>query len=590
MERRLTTIVAADLVGYSRLVSNNEEAVITRFRDLRRDLIVPTISSAQGRVIKTMGDGFLVEFPSPRAALHTAVFLQHAMYEREGAIPSETRLMFRIGINYGEVIVDGDDVLGDVVNIAARLESIAPPGGVCISEAVYTEVADASDTRLVPLGPQYVKNIPAPVNAWNALIKGVDASPTKPARRSERPSIAVLAFENNSDDDEQRFLADGIAEDVIVQLSRFRSLFVIARNSAFSYRNTHKDVREIARELGVRYVVEGSVRRGGDRLRVSAHLVEAKTGGHIWSGRWDRTVSDLFDLQDELTHAIVSELAPELGANERSLARRKPTENLTAWELCQKGLAEFYNYSEESYPAAARLFKAAIDADPEFALPYALLGRWHSVMVTTGRSVDIPNDVQQGLINASKAIELDDRLEDGHVALGSLLTLMRQETQAKDSLGRAYALNDNNPVMYHARTMFYLYQVEPDTHAMEKSAQTALALNPKDPLAWAFHFMIGTARWMRNLENLRPDVKEAIDAACASVQVDYFPLMIGAVLYVRLNDLDQAKYLLERAMGRRPALTLKMWHTAFPFPSWPRMIKSIEPELEKLVEIGLPRE
>ncbi len=263
MERRLTTIVAADLVGYSRLVSNNEEAVITRFRDLRRDLIVPTISSAQGRVIKTMGDGFLVEFPSPRAALHTAVFLQHAMYEREGAIPSETRLMFRIGINYGEVIVDGDDVLGDVVNIAARLESIAPPGGVCISEAVYTEVADASDTRLVPLGPQYVKNIPAPVNAWNALIKGVDASPTKPARRSERPSIAVLAFENNSDDDEQRFLADGIAEDVIVQLSRFRSLFVIARNSAFSYRNTHKDVREIARELGVRYVVEGSVRRGG---------------------------------------------------------------------------------------------------------------------------------------------------------------------------------------------------------------------------------------------------------------------------------------------------------------------------------------
>ena len=588
MEKRLTTIVAADLVGYSRLVANDEEEVISRFRDLRKEVIYPAISSAQARVIKTMGDGFLVEFPSPRAALNTAIFLQNAVSEREAKGSPETRLVFRIGINHGEVIIDDDDVLGDVVNIAARLESLAPPGGVCVSEAVFTEVAGESDMPLVPLGPQYVKNIPMPVNVWTVPMKGVDISPRRQTSRAERPSIAILAFENNSDDDDQKFLADGISEDVITQLSRFRSLFVIARNSSFSYKGTHKGTREIAHELGVRYLVEGSVRRARNRLRVSAHLIEAKTGEHIWSNRWDRTMSDLFDLQDELTHAIVTELAPELGANERALARHKPTEILTAWEVCQKGLAEFYKYSEESYPAAAKLFQKAIDADPEFALPYALLGRWYSVMVTTGRSKDIPNDVQQGFLNATRAIELDDRLEDGHVALGSLLTLMRQETAAIDALDKAYALNDNNPVMYHARTMLYLYQMEPDTHAMENSAQTALSLNPKDPLAWAFHFMIGTARWIRDLETLRPDVKEAIDAACASVQVDYFPLMIGAVLHVRLGELGQAKYLLDRAITRRPSLTLQTWHAAFPFPIWPRMIKSIELELETLVKLGLP--
>ena len=451
MEHRLTTIVAADIVGYSRLVSDDEERVITRFRALRDEVIGPRIKSVGGRIIKMMGDGMLAEFSSPEIALNCALDVQLNIAQREAEISNSHRLLFRIGINYGKVIVDENDVLGDVVNIAARLESLASPGGICLSQAARELITDPLAPALAPLGPQFVKNIPEPVEVWHVLIEGVPAPVTFQVERSARPSIAVLAFENNSADSEQEFLADGIVEDVVTQLSRFRSLFVIARNSTSFYKGTRKDITQIGNELGVRYVVSGNVRRSGDRLRVSAKLTETATGAQLWSNKWDRTMSDLFAVQDELTRAIVSQVVPELGANEKNLARRKPTKNLNAWELCQRGISEFSSYTAEGYLAALDYYRRAAEADPNYALPRALIARWHTVRVVTGRSDNIPFDLQQAFENATKAVHMDDRLEDGHVVLGTVFGMMQRPDEAFLALDRAQALNDNNAAMYYAR-------------------------------------------------------------------------------------------------------------------------------------------
>ncbi|HCE72674.1 MAG TPA: guanylate cyclase, partial [Ruegeria sp.] len=375
MERRLTTILAADLSGYSRLMAADEEGTVTRLRHLFADIVRPDLSREGGRLIKTMGDGMLVEFASPVAALRSAVAILQQVARDQVETAPDTRMLFRVGIHLGDVISDGDDILGDAVNIAARLESLATPGGICISRSVHDQVRGKVDAELIELGPQPVKNIPDPVEVWRVGAEGIACAAEKPAVRAELPAVVILPFDNMSADPEQDFLADGIVEDVTTELSRFRTLTVIARNSAFAYKGSHKDVRQIAEELGVRYVVEGSVRRAGDRLRATAQLIDARTGAHVWADRWDRTMADLFDLQDELTAAILSGVEPELGAHERNLARRKPTDSLTAWEMCQKGYSEFTRYTDEGYSQAHAYYTRAIAADPDFALPHALLAR-----------------------------------------------------------------------------------------------------------------------------------------------------------------------------------------------------------------------
>lgn len=335
MDRKLTTILAADLAGFSRLMAADEEDIINRMRAARKEIIDPTIATCGGRIIKTMGDGLLVEFASPVQALRSALGMQREMHAHETTEVEASRLKFRIGINLGDVVIDGEDVLGDAVNIAARLESLAPVGGICISRAVFEQVKGRIDAEMTTLGPQAVENMPEPVDVWRVEVEGAEAS--KPAQvAAERPSIAVLPFANMSADQDQEFLADGIVEDVTTELSRFRSLMVIARNSTFAYKGASQDVRRIGKELGARYVVEGSVRRGGNRLRVTAQFIEASSGMQVWAGKWDRTLEDIFDLQDELTHAIVTAVEPELGAHERRLARARPTDSLTSWELCQR--------------------------------------------------------------------------------------------------------------------------------------------------------------------------------------------------------------------------------------------------------------
>ena len=589
MQRRLTTIVAADLVGYSRLMAADEEGTVNRFRAAKAQVIDPAVEAAGGRIIKTMGDGLLIEFPSPVEATRSCITLQDQLRQREADSTNTERLVFRIGINLGDVMIDGDDILGDAVNIAARLEGLSLPGGICISRTVHDQVRGKVDKSLTSLGPQQVKNIPDPVEAWRVEFEGVVEART-PVRTAVRPSIAVMAFDNMSSDPDQEFLADGIVEDVITELSRFRSLHVIARNSTFAYKGSHKDVRDVAKELNVRYVVEGSVRRGGNRLRVSAQLIEANTGGHIWSERWDRDMADLFDLQDELTREIVTGVEPELSAHERTVARQTPTESLNAWELCQRGITAFFRYDEQGFTEAHRLYHASIAADPEFALPHAMLGRLHWSQVVNGRIDDPSPLVRQGLFHGGRAIELDERHDAGHIALAAHQVFSGQAAESRKSLERAIALNPNNPVIYHLQTFLSLYQAEPDTREMYDAASKAIALSPQDPLAWGFYFMRSAASMLKNLDGFTDEAIRDLEDACRFPRVDYFPLMFLAGIRLKQGQEEDAKRYVEQAIRQRADLTLTHWQKAFSFPSWPDFYAMNATAYEALVDMGLPRE
>ncbi len=584
MERRLTTIVAADVVGYSRLMAADEEGTIQRFRTLKTEVIDPEISKAGGRLIKTMGDGLLIEFPSPVAALRAAIAVQDFVIKNETAKPAELRMQFRVGINLGDVVIDGDDILGEGVNIAARLESLASPGGICMSRSVYDQVKSKTDASLIALGPQQVKNIPHPIEVWQI---GGDARIAQD-KGSDRPSIAILPFDNLSSDPDQAFLADGIVEDVTTELSRFRTLDVIARNSAFAYRGKSTDIRQIAAELDARYVVEGSVRRAGNRLRVTAQLIEAATGSQLWAERWDRTLDDLFDVQDELTSAIVSGVEPELGAHERAVVRRKPTENLTAWELCQKGYYEFTKYTDESYASAFELYQLAVAADPDFALPHAYLGRWYWVQIVTGRTKDVAADVKTGIDHAQTAVALDNRLELGYASLGVLSAIAGYEEDAVAALDAGERMNGHNAVLQFARTHVCLYQKEPDTAAMERAARLAIKLSPKDPLAWGFWFNLGNAYMLRDFDISDAMAGEMFEKSCRFPNSDFMTFLAAAFHSAAVGKKDAASRYLETAMLRKPGLTAEKWRSLFPFPTFPKYVEACESALQILIELGLP--
>jgi adenylate cyclase len=332
VERKLTTILAADVVGYSRLMGEDEAGTLARLKSLRKELMQPKIAGGRGRVVKLMGDGLLAEFPSVVEAVRCAVDIQQDMAGREADLPDERRLRLRIGVNLGDIIVEGSDIYGDGVNIAARLEGLAEPGGICISGKVYEEVRNKLPTAFEDLGEQEVKNIAEPVRVYRWTDAAVDPMPGTVGALPlpDKPSIAVLPFTNMSGDPEQEYFSDGITEDIITALSKFRWFFVISRNSTFVYKGQAVDIKQVGRELGVRYVLEGSVRKTANRVRISAQLIEAETGKHVWAERYDRSLEDIFELQDEITSTIAAAVEPELAGSERMRSMRKPTEHLDA--------------------------------------------------------------------------------------------------------------------------------------------------------------------------------------------------------------------------------------------------------------------
>jgi len=347
VERRLAAILAADVVGYSRLVREDEEGTIVTLQMLRRDLIDPRIDGHRGRIVKLMGDGILVEFASAVDAVACGAAVQREMTERNADTSQGRQIVFRVGVNLGDVIIDGDDIQGDGVNVAARLEALCQPGGMCISDAVYEQVRDRLDLNFENRGEQEVKNINRPIRVWEWLEQG--ALPATPISRPgtplplpDKPSIAVLPFDNMSGDPEQEYFADGIAEDIITGLSRIRWFFVCARNSSFLYKGRSVDVKQVSRELGVRYVLEGSVRKSGSRARITAQLIDATTGNHLWAERYDRDLQDMFAIQDEITETVVATIEPQLYAAESDRSRRKNPENIDAWDMTVRAMRHLW--------------------------------------------------------------------------------------------------------------------------------------------------------------------------------------------------------------------------------------------------------
>jgi TolB-like protein len=586
MDRRQTTILAADMVGYSRLMAADEEGVITRLRTLRAELIDPAIADHQGRIVKTMGDGMLVEFADPAAAARMAVAVQRAMNEGDTGQAEAERIRFRIGINAGEVVADGDDILGDAVNIAARLETLSPPGGVCVSRAVHERIG-AIDIPATALGPQYVKNIPEPVEVWRLDIPG--AASAAAGADGARPSIAILPFDNMSADPDQEFLADGIVEDVTTALSRFRWLFVIARNSAFSYRGKQMDVREIAKELGVRYVVEGSVRRAGDRLRVTAQLIDAETGAHVWADRWDRTMADLFELQDELTAAVIRGVAPEIGAHERNLAVRKPTENLSAWELVHRGLAEHAKFTPEGFAAAQKLYEASIAIDPRNAMPYAMLARMKTYSYLFEEALDPRTHALASVALAEKAVAVDERSDDAYAALGQSLGFLGRKQAAIDAIDKGLSLNVNNPHLYHFRAVAEVLSDDPDPVAIIRDEQTALGLSPKDPVAMFFHYHLATGRLSLDPTDADGQALSGFETACRHPNAPWYLFSIVAALHAREGRLEKAATFLETVLEKEPGASFAIVRkVSLRHELWATLWPSIEPGYRALIPLGLP--
>jgi len=376
VQRRLAAILAADVAGYSRLMGDDEEGTLAALTAHLAELIEPCIAEHRGRVVKTTGDGLLAEFASVVDAVRCAVAFQEGMAERNSDTPGDRRLEFRIGVNLGDVIIQDGDVFGDGVNVAARLEGLAEPGGIVVSGTVHEHVRSKLDLGFNDLGPRSVKNIAEPVRAFGVRLEddlpaAAGFGPSEPLPLSDKPSIAVLPFVNMSGDPEQEYFADGISEDIITALSRIRWFLVIARNSSFSYKNTSPDVRDVARDLDVRYVLEGSVRKAGGRVRVTAELIDASVGSHIWAERYDRDLADIFAVQDEITQTVVGAIEPELSCAEQERARQKPPDNLDAWDFYQRGQWHFNRITPEDLARAKVMFQRAMDLDPGFGAAYA---------------------------------------------------------------------------------------------------------------------------------------------------------------------------------------------------------------------------
>jgi adenylate cyclase len=457
-ERRLTTILAADVVGFSRLMGADESGTLSALKAHRKELIEPTSQQYGGRTVKLMGDGALMEFASVIDAVLFAVEVQCAMREHNADVPAERQIVYRIGINIGDIIVEGDDIYGDGVNIAARLEGLSEPGGIYVSRNVFDHVKNKIEVGFEDLGDQQVKNIEEPVRVYKvttgpcerlkgdlAIVAGAKACSAK------KPAIAVLPFDNMSGDAEQEYFADGITEDLITELARFQNLVVIARNSTFTYKGKATRVKDVARDLGVHYVVEGSVRRAGNRVRVTVQLIESKSEKHVWAERYDRELTDIFDIQDEVTRAIIGALPSRLEAADIERIKRKPPQDLAAYDYVLRSKILHHHGTKEANAEALQVLNKAIEVDPDYAQAYAWKACTLRQAILRGYTEEPDTLNAQRIENAKKALALD---ENDMECLRILCEInMEQEDldKAEHYHNRAFALNPNDPRMLAQR-------------------------------------------------------------------------------------------------------------------------------------------
>ena len=548
MERRLAAILLTDMVGYSRLMGLDEEGTIARQRTHRKEIFNPRISAYGGRIVKSTGDGLLVEFPSVVDAVKCAIEMQGELVGRNTDVPEDRRIHYRIGINLGDIVIDGDDILGDGVNVAARLEGLARPGGVCISGTVYDQLAGKLDIFFEDAGEQTVKNVPRPVRVWHwhtgqDVRRSNDVS--EPPALPNKPSIAVLPFDNMSGDPEQEFFADGVAEDVITALSRFRSLFVIARNSSFTYKGGAVDIKQVGRQLGVRYVVEGSVRKAGNRVRITAQLIDATSGSHLWADRFDGNLDDIFDLQDQITEQIVVAVEPEIGQAERDRAARKPPQNLGAWELVQRGLSHFYRSNETNRAEAMRLFREAIALDPDFAAAHAHL----AYAISRSRSEQSRASARA---SALRAVSLDPNEAMAHFALGRVHVFSGEPEMAIAEMQKAIAINPNFAPGYYGLGFSYYYAAGRADEALPHFS-TALRLSPRGPWRRMTLTLMGsTFRFLGRHDEAVAYCRQA----CQFPEAGLWPHMHLAAALAEAGQKNEAQVAVSRAVELQPTFSI----------------------------------
>ena len=528
-ERKLSAILAADVAGYSRLMGVDEEGTLARLKAHRRELIDPKIKEHRGRIVNTTGDGILIEFPSVFEAVRCAVEVQQGMVARNDDVPEPKRITFRMGINLGDIIIDGDDIHGDGVNVAARLEGLAEPNGICVSRVVRDQVRDKVPFGFEDMGEQQVKNIARPVRVFR-IAAPVIVQPTALAKPAlalpDKPSIAVLPFQNLSGDPEQEYFADGMVEDIITALSRMRWLFVIARNSSFAYKGRDVDVKQVARELGVRYVLEGSVRKAASRVRIAGQLIDGSTGTHLWADRFEGALEDIFDLQDQMTASVVGAIAPRLERAEIERAKRKPTESMDAYDYYLRGMASFYRRTREGTSEALRMFSRAIELDPDFALAYGMAAWCYGLRKLYGWMTDRAQEIAETAMLARRAMALGTEdaaaLAAGGVALAYVVGDLDDGAAFID---RALALTPNLAAAWSYSGWARLWLGEPDT-AIEHLAR-AMRLSPIDAVMILMqattahaHFLAGrydlASSWAGMTLRDQPDHLVALRVAAAS--------------------------------------------------------------------------
>lgn len=581
--RKLAAIFAADMVGYSRLMEADEEGTISRQMTHRKELIDPKIAEFHGHIVKLMGDGMLVEFASVVDALRCAVDVQKAMAIRERRVPNDRRIAYRIGINLGDIILDGEDILGDGVNLASRLENLAAPGGICISDVVHQSVAGKIRQKFHDLGVQKFKNIKRPIRAYGVVIDGIHNIQQRYAeletdpRSPEKPSIAVLPFQNMSGDVDQEYLADGLTEDIITALSKVAEMSVIARNSTFAYKGTSSDIREIAKKLAVTHILEGSVRRSANRIRITAQLIDASDGHHLWAERYDRQFGDIFDLQDEITSEVSTALQSHLTEGDQAHVRRRQTRNVDAWEHFAQGQTCLRRFNKQDNARARELVHRAVEIDREFAAAWCLLSWIYYLDARNGWAESIEDTFDRAIEFAQRSIAIDPELPDAFGMLGAIYFQQRKYDEAVVAGRKAIALGprvaDNYALL--AMTLCYAGNAPESLGLIEQ----AMRLSPYYP-DWYLGIAGVIYRNLGRFDDAIAADKERLDRNPDNTFSDF---RLAAV-YEQIGRHDEARSHIVKAIKKNPEWTIRQIRVAEPY----RDKDELETYLDLLRKAGLP--
>jgi TolB-like protein len=552
VERRLAAILAVDVAGYSRLMGADEEGTHERLKAHFAELVHPKVAEHRGRVVKNTGDGLLSEFPSVVDAVRCALEVQREMIARNAATPAGHRIEFRMGINVGDIIIEASDIFGDGVNIAARLEALAEPGGICLSAAAHEQVRDRLDLAFDDLGEQQVKNIARPVRTYRVALGASSRAALPPLSLPDKPSLAVLPFQNMTGDAEQEYFVDGMVEESTTAIARLPWLFVIARNSAFTYKGKAIDVKQVAQELGVRYVLEGSVRKAGNRVRITGQLIDTTTGAHIWAERFDGALDDIFELQDQVASSVAGAMEPKLRQSEIERASRKPTANLTAYDLYLRALAQSYRLTEDGLAEALVLARQALVIDPSYAPAAALVGWCRVLQRVRGWGALSDEDIAEACLLARQALEAErDDAETIRQAAWSLFALAGEAAMAAAALDRVLTRNPNAARAWSARGIIHALRNEPE--AAIEAIERARRLSPFDRHAFGYAVNIAVGHLVaRRFEQ----AIEWADRALHDQPRTVVGMRAKVVALAHLGHLDKARAELSRLLAIDPKLTI----------------------------------